>query len=152
VQVGDRPAGRTERTDVTAWCRPARRARQRPLAMIEMRPAGAVCSALPHTVSQDLHANHDSKQPRSRQGDRLVAGSVCVLRRLALSRLVSSRCCCCCSAPHLRHAPALQWLTFFFCVVGFQKIFRWLLALSLMLSAPSVTGWRPDGRRSATQP
>lgn len=24
---------------------------------------------LPHTVSQDLHANHEGKQPRSRQGD-----------------------------------------------------------------------------------
>ena len=31
--------------------------------------SGVVCSALPHTVSQDLHANHEGKQPRSRQGD-----------------------------------------------------------------------------------
>jgi len=58
--------------------------------MIEMRPAGAVGSALPHTVSQALHANHDSKQPRSRQGDGLVAGSVCVLCRLASSRLAAA--------------------------------------------------------------
>ena len=86
--------------------------------------SGVVCSALPHTVSQDLHANHEGKQPRSRQGDSwwwlgwrpagLPACSVCtVSSRLAASRLVlllplvPLR-------PHLRHAPALQWLTFFF--------------------------------------
>jgi len=82
------------------------------------------CSALPHTVSQDLHANHEGKQPRSRHGDRLQLGwqpgcvqcSVCtVCCRLASPRLVlvSSRLAAA-SAPHLRHAPALQWLTFFF--------------------------------------
>lgn len=71
----------------------------------------------------------------------LLACSVCtVSSRLAASRLVlllplvPLR-------PHLRHAPALQWLTFFFfCVEGFQKIARWLLALNLMLSAP----WPPS--------
>ena len=85
------------------------------LAVIEMHAAGAVCSALPHTVSQDLHANHDGQPARSRQGDGWQVGKQAGrlrarLRRLASSRLVSSLLLL---APHLRHAPALQWLTFF---------------------------------------
>ena len=105
-------------------------------------------------MSQDLHANHESKQPRSRQGDlpACLYAFVCTGSRLASSRLVSLLPPP--SAPLLRHAPALQWLTIFFLREGFQKIAGWLLALSLMLTASSVsvTGCARDGRRSAAQP
>ena len=87
-------------------------------SMIEMRPAGAVCSALPHTVSQDLHANHDGQPARSRQGDGWQAGKQAARVCVVSPRLISSLLLCAPSASRAGAAVA----HFFFCVVGFQKI------------------------------
>ena len=77
------------------------------------------CRRICRRITAGSRQGDDRQRLRVRRASRLIAG------------LVSS-----CSAPLLRHAAALQhWRSFFFCVEGFQKIARGLLALSLMPSA-----------------
>jgi hypothetical protein len=92
-------------------------------------------TALPHTVSQDLQANHDGgKQPRSRHGDSPVQSlclSVCLEPTSIHRAIVSVFLCLAPCAPIICVTRA----HFFFLPQGFQKITWGLLALSLMLSA-----------------
>jgi len=103
-------------------------------------------TALPHTVSQVLQANHDRKQPGGRHDDSPVA---CPVQRLflrvclepaSIHRLSESLC-----ASRLRPNICVTRAHIFFLPQGFQKITWGLLALSLTLSAQHgdrLQAWR----------
>ena len=114
-------------------------------AVIETRQAVESCVVLCRTQCRRICTRITKVSSRAvdRATVRLAAyfalpACVCTVARLASPRLVSS--CCCLCAPSASRAGAAVAHFFFFCVEGFQKIARWLLALSLMLSAP----WPPS--------